>query len=102
MIEVIPTLITTVCIFILGYFYESLNIKSEFPLFNLIMEIPLSSILLFFAYPLVILSYFSGKKLKPIKTSISIVFKKAGLVKFVFLIMILKYGLNISDHYLNL
>ena len=39
-----------------------------------------------FAYPLVILEYFSGTKLKPIKTSIDLIVDQASKVKFIYFI----------------
>jgi hypothetical protein len=75
---------------------------TEIPYRWLWEAVPVYSFLFFFSLPLVLLSYFSGKKLKSIRTSISLVFKQASKIKLVFLIMLIKFGLNISVHYLNL
>lgn len=62
---------------------------------------PVIELFFIFAYPLVILEYFSQNKLHPVKTSISLVVKKASKIKLVYLIIGIQLSLSLLKAFIT-
>ncbi len=71
---------------------EQYQIKAMGYYFSLIRPIYL---LFVFAFPLVIIEYFSQSKLRPVKTSIFLVVKKASKIKLIYIIIGIKFALSL-------